>query len=121
MQGYVNYLLMTYGIVFQEFYEPDSFKGSNLRKRLLRMIWVFATVLLTASYAGNLKSNLIKKTYEPKTQTMNEMIDKDMPVHLSKGFFNYLDSTKHLSKLSTRLTCQASKDKSKLYPITLET
>ncbi len=109
---------MTYGIVFQEYYQSDSFRGSSRRKRLLRIIWVFATVLLTASYAGNLKSHLIKKTYEQRTQTMNEMIDKDMPVHLSKGFFTYLDSTKHLSKLSTRLTCQASKDKSKLYPIT---
>ncbi len=109
---------MTYGVVFQEYHQSDSFRGSSLRKQFIHILWILATVLLTTSYVGNLKSHLIKKTYQQKTKTLNEMIDKDMPVHINIGFYHYLDSVKHMSKLYTRSICQASRDKSIIYKMT---
>lgn len=105
--------LMTYGIVFQEyFYRTPSGGG---RAKLLRMLWVAASLVLTMSYASNLKASLIRRETLPRTETLRGMIERDLVVHTSRNFYSWLSFTP--SPLHDALVAQVDKHDS-VYPMT---
>ncbi len=87
-----------------------SKKNIHLSKAL-QFLWVLATAFISMAFVGNLKSTLVKKSYEPKTQTLNEMIDKDMPVFITIAKAMYLERDYTNSPLNKRLLCQVKKTK----------
>ncbi len=58
---------------------------------------------------ANLKSSLINKSYEDKTETLAEMIDKDMLVHIDKATADYLSIQGEKIPINERLLCQIKK------------
>ncbi len=102
-----------YGIIFQEFYEDGRKK--RLTYKLVRILWVLTSLFLTMAFLANLKSSLMKKQYEQRTLTLNEMIDKDMRISASPTFTNYLESIAgRAGVLNSRILCQIKKHDSVL-------
>ncbi len=86
-----NVLEMCYGIIFQEYHQSRM----NNKGRLITLVtfmWVAATTFLSMAFTGNLKSSLVRKNYEERTMTLNEIVDKDLTIHMSNTMENYLDS-----------------------------
>ncbi len=104
-------VLMTFGIIFQEFGLGDrriTHKPSQYVA--LRMMWVVLSMLLTMTFVGNLKSSLVKKSYEERTMTLEEVIDKDMTLHTSTAVMDYYDQPQaQLNPITIRLKCQTEK------------
>ncbi len=99
--------LIMFGNIFQEY---NHFKVPALiskRYAALQFIWVLATTLMTMAFVGNLKSTLVKKSYESKTRTLIEMIDKDMTVNIPLMTAQYLEVDP--IELNKRILCQAKK------------
>ncbi len=83
----------------------------NRQFSILIMTWVIATFFLTMAFSGNLKSSLTRHTYNDPTQTINEIVDKDMIIHTAKVFHDYLLSPSGQSRpeVMRRVLCQAIK------------
>ncbi len=104
-------VLMTFGIIFQECQMGDR-KVTYMPRQyvVLRMMWVILSMLLTMTFVGNLKSSLVKKSYEKRTMTLEEVIDKDITVHTSTAAMAYYDQPQaQLNPITKRLKCQAQK------------
>ncbi len=103
---------MSYGIIFQE-YSLSGSKKKTSRFVQLRMAWVILTMFVTMAFVGNLKTSLVKKNFEKRTMTRNEMIDKDMIIHTSTTSLDwYRTPQAQLDPLNIRYLCQAKKKKS---------
>ncbi len=82
----------------------------NQRKSTyLQFLWVLSTMFITMAFVGNLKSTLVRKSYEARTMTLNEMIDKEMPVHIPNTKAGYLEMDQSNSILNKRILCQAKR------------
>ncbi len=80
---------MNFGNIFQEFGQTRQ-ADSDRASAKLQLLWIFATFFLTMAFVGNLKSILVKKTYEPETSSIREIIDKDMRVFIYEGVVGFL-------------------------------
>ncbi len=111
-QGLSHIIEMTYGIVFQEFSLGER-KGKINIFVLLRMTWVFATMLLTMAFLSNLKSSLVKKNFEKRTETFDEIMEKDMLIHTPQITMNFYKSLgDNIDVISKKVMLQAEKKKS---------
>ncbi len=45
---------------------------------------------LTMAFAAKLKSFFVMVTYEETTKTLQEMVDKDMPIYVSGSVYTFL-------------------------------
>ena len=110
---FVDVFMMCLGVAFQEFGERRTGFAiiSKIDKAgsLLRASWLVVCTLLTWSYLGNLKASLVRKDYEKATQTLDEVVDRDLRLFMSVTFLNYLNATSQLSQLNSRLACQTMK------------
>ncbi len=43
------------------------------------------TMVLIMAFLGNLKSSLVKKNFEKRTMTLEEIFEKDLVIHLSRS------------------------------------
>ncbi len=84
---------------------------------MLVMTWVLATFFITMAFSGNLKSNFARKAFEEPTKTINEIVDKDMTIHVPKVYHDYLLSPDGHDRqdVMKRVLCQATKRNS-FYP-----
>ncbi len=106
---------MMFGIVFQECYQPNSIRNTNHLK-LLRMLWVFMSMLLTMAFVGNLKTSLVVNNYYDETKNFDQIFEKDLPFHVSRAFYDFVNASATLnSTLNTRILCQVNKKKSKIF------
>ncbi len=75
-----------YGILFQEFHEfrprlvvtrvsNNGWRDVSRVESMIKILWTVATFLLMASYAGNLKSNLIIQRYKDTFDDLKQMIE----------------------------------------------
>ncbi len=104
---------MAFGIVFQEYHvRVDSKADHKMTLKLIRICWVVTAMFLSMALNGNLKSTLVRGRYEKRTMTLNEMIDKDMTLHITDTMESYLSSGFTDSNLNTRMLCQARKKNS---------
>ncbi len=97
---------MTYAIVFCEFYHHSKIHKSSNKSWVFdntRLLWVVVSMFLSMAFVGNLKSSLIRHTYTEKTQTLNEMIDKDMHVIMSRVFMDYVKNSASGNAFNQRL------------------
>ncbi len=95
-------VFLAYGVLFQEYFFNDKLRGITSRVMIL---WVTSAFVLSSAFMANLKSSLINKTYEDKTNTLNEIVDKDMIVHMSRSAADYMETNGE----DSRLLCQAKK------------
>ncbi len=103
---------MTFGIIFQEYF-LGRLNEKTSRFIQLRLTWVVLTMFLTMTFVGNLKSSLVRKNFEKRTMTRDEMIDKDMLIHTSTTSLDWYKTPQaQLDPLNIRLLCQAEKKKS---------
>ncbi len=67
----------------------------------LQFLWIVMTTFITMAFVGNLKSIMVKKTYEPKTSSFREIIDKDMRVFIYEGLGHFMESydTEDIAKI----------------------
>ncbi len=110
---------MIYGIMFQEFGYKDHYANKSKMSTQFRFLWIAVTSFITMAFVGNLKSTLVRQEFGPRTQTLNEMIDKDMLIHVPNVHIMYTESLeKHNSNpnLNKRILCQAYK-KDGVFPI----
>ncbi len=70
---------------------------------------MISSFVLSAAFMANLKSSLIKKSYEDKTETLDEIVDKDMFVYMDKAAADYLGAQGEEIPVNLRLLCQAQK------------
>ncbi len=70
---------------------------------------MISAFVLSSAFVANLKSSLINKSYEDNTANLDEMIDKDMLVHMDKASADYLGTQGDEIRLNDRLLCQAKK------------
>ncbi len=106
---------MTYGIVFCEYYHHKKMHKSSNKSWVFdntRLLWVVASMFLSMAFVGNLKSSLIRHTYKEKTQTLDEMIDKDMFVIMSKVFVDYIKNSASGNAFNQRLINHVEKKSS---------
>ncbi len=101
-------LQMTFGIMFQEFHMSTK-KKYSLNFLTLRMVWIVGSLFISMAFLANLKSSLMKRHFEKRTMTLEEMVDKDMTIHSSDIFTSYLESPNGQSPLNNRLLCQVKK------------
>ncbi len=106
---------MTYGVLFQEYHQCKNADQNKLSTRF-RLMWIISSMFIVMAFLGNLKSSLVRKTFEERTMTLNEMIDKDMTVHITSTFADYLGATITQHDLNARLLKQARK-KGSIFPI----
>ncbi len=99
---------MMYGIAFQDYH--SSAPGHHATA--LRMLWVLATWLLIMSFCGNLKSILATANYEERTQTIDEMLEKDLTHYLYRPFHQFLCTPQGRSPRNDRIRLQAEKKES---------
>ncbi len=104
--SWVNIMLLTYGVIFQEYYANHKLRGIS---KIVGILWVISSLIITSAFVANLKSSLINKTYEDKTKTLDEVVDKDMFVHMDKVFYDYLRTQGDVIPINDRLLCQAKK------------
>ncbi len=65
------------------------------------------------TFVGNLKSSLVRKNFEKRTMTWEEMIDKDMIIHTSTTSLDFYKSPlAQLDPMNKRFLCQAEKKNS---------
>ncbi len=116
-QSLILSLEMAYGIMFQEF-EEKKFIKKNASYIVLRILWVTTTMLISMTFMANLKSSLMKKNFEERTMTKEEMVDKDMTIHVSFMVANYLDgpSGHQANRFDRRKLCQIKKKDSAYIP-----
>ncbi len=74
-------------------------------------------MLITMSYSGNLKASFVRKEHERRTETLDEMVDRDLTVHTAQGLYTYFDAKRSLSPLHERLACQIEKKKSVVHDL----
>ncbi len=67
-------------------------------------------MFLTLSFGAVLKTTLIQSNFETRTMTLDEIIDKDMTVHISQVAINIYSQSD--IPLYRRILCQAKKKKS---------
>ncbi len=79
-----------------------------------RLLWVVVSMFLSMAFVGNLKSSLIRHTYMEKTQTLDEMIDKDMFVMISSVFVDYIKFSASGNAFNQRLINHVEKKGSAL-------
>ncbi len=85
-----------------------------------RFLWIAATTFITMAFVGNLKSTLVRQEFKPKTQTLSEMVDKDMPIHISNLKNMYMLKMEKIntnSSINKRILCQAHKTNG-VFPVT---
>ncbi len=99
-------MLLPYGVLFQEFHSNNKLKGIS---KGVGALWVVSSLIITSAFVANLKSSLINKIYEDKTETLDEIVDKDLLVHMDKVFFDYLRMQGDVIEINERLLCQAKK------------
>ncbi len=116
-QSFLLALQIAYGILFQEFHEKTSLKN-RASYMGLRLLWVTTSMLITMAFMANLKSSLTKKNFEERTVILEEMIEKDMKIHVSFMVTNYLEGPSgHLAnKFDRRFLCQIKKKNSTYIP-----
>ncbi len=103
---------MIYGIVFQEFGDKDHYANKNNISTQFRFLWIVVTTFVTMAFVGNLKSTLVRQEFKPTTQTLNEMVDKDMPIHVPNVkamYMENLEKDNSNSSINKRILCQAYK------------
>ncbi len=100
---------MTFGVIFHE--NHLSKKITSLKG--LAFMWLVFTMFLTMAFVGNLKSSLVRKTYQKRTLTLDQLFEEDKVIYISvaaKDFFD-LPTTK-LSPIYMRVKCQTEKHNS---------
>ncbi len=106
---------MIYGNLFQEYHGVKGI-NNNLLSTTFHFVWILMTAFIVMAFHGNLKSSLVRKNYEDRTMTLNEMIDKDMIVHVSSTLKSFLENSISQSEFNKRMLCQARK-KDSVYPL----
>ncbi len=96
-------------LLFQEFNTERSSCHKSGLSTAVRFMWVVTTMFIVMGFSGNLKSSFIRQNYEDRTMTLNGMVDKDMTIHTSTELEEYLELTKSISEINSRLLCQAHK------------
>ncbi len=99
---------MTFGNIFQE-YHQNTLKNRRRTSTKLQFVWVVATSFICMGFVGNLKSILVRKQYEPKTSSFEEIVEKDMRVFIAKDLESVLELNSFNSPIDKRLLCQARK------------
>ncbi len=69
-------------------------------------------MFVAMAFTGNLRSSFVKQNYEERTQTLHEMVDKDMNIYTSNELTEYFELTKSFSSLNRRILEQAKKKNS---------
>ncbi len=105
----------TYGVLLLEYHQCKVADKNKLSARF-RLLWIISSMFIVMAFHGNLKSSLVRKNYEERTMTLNEMIDKDMTVHITSTFAEYLGATITQHDFNERLLKQAKK-KDSIFPI----
>lgn len=82
----------------------------------LRLLWILSTTFIVMAFLGNLKSSLVRKTFEDRTMTLYELFYKDMTVYMTRTFADYLGATISQNDISARLLNQA-KRKNSIVPL----
>ncbi len=103
---------MAFGIMFQEYHIRVDPKTLTMTAKLIRIFWVVTAMFMSMALTGNLKSTLVRGRYEKRTMTINEIIDKDMTLHITDTMESYLSSGFTDSNINTRMLCQARKKSS---------
>ncbi len=110
---------MNFGVIFQESYlgsENIHNRKTKMLFHVLRLLWVFMTMIVVMSYVGNIKSSLVIKNYEKPTKTIEEIVDKDLTHHAVESTYYYLKSPiGQLSPVNRRLLCHTEKKNSIIY------
>ncbi len=106
---------MTYGVLFQEYHQCDDSDKSKLSTKF-RLLWIISSVFIVMAFLGNLKSSLVRKSYEKRTMTLYEMVDKDMTISITSTFADYLGATITQTDFNSRMLAQAKK-KNSIFPI----
>ncbi len=108
----MDVLTLTYGIIFQEYNYKEHYANKKNISTQFRFLWITVTTFITMAFIGNLKSTLVRQEFMPRTQTLNEMVDKDMPIHVPNVKSMYMENLEknHLnSSINKRILCQAYK------------
>ncbi len=82
---------MNFGNIFQE-YSQSNQTNRRMTSAKLQFLWIVATTFITMAFVGNLKSILVKKTYEPKTSSLREIIASDKRVFVYEGNGLFMES-----------------------------
>ncbi len=99
---------MAFGNIFQEYHGNRHAKIGKISSNL-QLIWIIGTMVLTMSFVGNLKAILTKKEFESKTQTIDEIIGKDLRVLLPDFTAAILEMHSFKDNVYERLLHQAVK------------
>ncbi len=78
-----------FGIIFQEFSYGRATRG-NVASSFIKVLWVACSFFLAMAFAAKLKSSFVMVTYEKSTKTMQEMVDKDMPIYVTGSVHTFL-------------------------------
>ncbi len=106
--AFIQLLQISFGNIFQE-YNKKQVKTSNVPAKNLHFVWVLATTFLSMAFVGNLKSALVRNGFEPRTQSLSEMVDKDTLIIMPEALENYLEMDDSDSLINKRILCQARK------------
>ncbi len=74
----MDFILVPYGIVFQEYHKVRSLRSGHRGKRFsgLALAWTLVSFLVTSAFVGNLKAIFVVKTYEDSIDTIAQMMDR---------------------------------------------
>ncbi len=103
-------LQMAYGNIFQEYNQKKPTQQGKIYITVSFM-WVVATMVLSMSFVGNLKSILMKKDFETTTATREEIVDKDMRILMPKEMEAIMEAYSNHNNIDERILCQTRKTK----------
>ena len=101
-------LLFCYGSIFQELSEERSQQLNRRTTRLsfLRISWSIFAMIMVMSYTGNLKASLASRSYEMPVETLDQMVDTDLPIYADEGIYALMDSARETLPIYDRLASQ---------------
>ncbi len=96
-----------YALIFGE-YHGKCMKHSR-QWQLIRFLWIVTCMFVTMAFMGTLKSTFIRQDFQKRTETLNEMVDKDTKIHVPIASFEYLKRVSMFSVISKRIADQVNK------------
>ncbi len=85
------YFQIGFGIIFQEYNYGKKSKGKKIFA-FLSILWVTSSFFLVMSFGAKLKSFLVMDSYEERTRTVQDMLNKDMPIYVAGSTYTYFKS-----------------------------
>ncbi len=109
---------LTFGILFQEYHLGNKSKLPEARPpfNVLRMVWVVMSMILVMSYVGNLKSSLVSRSYDRPTQTISEIVEKDLTFHAQEALYFFLKTPYGQQTMMNRRLLRQAEKKGSIIP-----